>query len=78
MLDCALEYMDSILFNEKIYKIWDGLIENGGECSEDDSLSKMVNLQYNKDSKQEEVEQAQQDGNSYYYNFPFGGSWFPY
>lgn len=57
MLDCALEYMDSILFNEKIYKIWDGLIENGGECSEDDSLSKMVNLQYNKDSKQEEVEQ---------------------
>ncbi len=46
MLDRALEYMDKILFNEKIYKIWDGLIENGGECNEDDSLSKMVNCQY--------------------------------
>ena len=48
MLDCALEYMDSILFNEKIYKIWDGLIENGGECNEDDSLSMMAASQYNK------------------------------
>lgn len=48
MLDCALEYMDSILFNEKIYKIWDGLIENGGECNEDDRLSKMAASQYNK------------------------------
>ena len=46
MSDRALEYMDKILFNEKIYKIWDGLIENGGECNEDDSLSKMVNCQY--------------------------------
>lgn len=48
MLDCALEYMDKILFNEKIYKIWDGLIENGGECNEDDNLSKMAASQYNK------------------------------
>lgn len=48
MLDCALEYMDKILFNEKIYKIWDGLIENGGECNEADSLSKMAASQYNK------------------------------
>ena len=46
MLDRALEYMNRILFNEKIYKIWDGLIENGGECNEDDNLSKMVNCQY--------------------------------
>ena len=46
MLDRALEYMDKILFDEKIYKIWDGLIENGGECNEDDRLSKMVNCQY--------------------------------
>ena len=48
MLDRALEYMDSILFNEKIYKIWDSLIENGGECNEDDSLSMMAASQYNK------------------------------
>ena len=48
MLDCALEYMDKMLFNEKIYKIWDGLIENGGECNEDDSLSMMAASQYNK------------------------------
>ena len=48
MLDCALEYMDSILFNEKIYKIWDGLIENGVEYNEDDRLSKMAASQYNK------------------------------
>ena len=46
MLERALEYMDKILFDEKIYKIWDGLIENGGECNEDDNLSKMVNCQY--------------------------------
>ena len=45
MLDCALEYMDKILFNEKIYKIWDGLIENGVKHN-DDRLSKMVNCQY--------------------------------
>ena len=48
MSDRALEYMDKILFNEKIYKIWDGLIENGGECNEDDSLSMMAASQYNK------------------------------
>ena len=45
MLDRALEYMDRILFNEKIYKIWDGLIENGVKHN-DDRLSKMVNCQY--------------------------------
>ena len=33
---------------KKIYKIWDGLIENGGECNEDDSLSMMAASQYNK------------------------------
>lgn len=45
MADRALEYMDSILFNEKIYKIWDGLIKNGVKHN-DDRLSKMVNCQY--------------------------------
>ena len=45
MSDCALEYMDRILFNEKIYKVWDGLIENGVKHN-DDRLSKMVNCQY--------------------------------
>lgn len=48
MLDRALEYMDKILFDEKIYKIWDGLIENGVEYNEDDRLSKMAASQYNK------------------------------
>ena len=48
MLDRALEYMDKILFDEKIYKIWDGLIENGMKHNEDDSLSMMAASQYNK------------------------------
>ena len=48
MLDRALEYMDKILFDEKIYKIWDGLIENGVEYNEDDRLSKVAASQYNK------------------------------
>lgn len=58
MSECMQDYMDRILFDEKIYKIWDGLIKNGGEYNQDDSLSKMVDLQYNnKYSKQKKVEQ---------------------